>query len=140
MNVLGKAVAAATLAATVLVATAPAMARDIYRDGRGGETAAIAIGAGIVGIALGAIIASSKKRDRWDDRYHVGGGWYYNDNYYYNRRGQRYSHREWQRRYGDRYRSWRGDWNRGYRGDGDRWDRDDRRRGYGDGYYDRRGY
>jgi hypothetical protein len=140
MNILRKAIVATTLAATALVTT-PAMAE--HRDGRGGDTAAIAVGAGIVGIALGAIIASGNKRDRWDDRYYVRDGWYYNDGYYYNRSGHRHKRHDWERRYGNGYgwdrgdRGYRDGWNRGHRGD---WNRGDRRRGHGDRYWDRRGY
>ncbi len=143
MNILRKAIVATTLAATALVTT-PAMAE--HRDGRGGDTAAIAVGAGIVGIALGAIIASGNKRDRWDDRYYVRDGWYYDDGYYYNRKGHRHSRHDWERRYGhgygyDGYRGHRGkQWNRGHRGYRDGWDRHDRRRGHGDRYWNRRGY
>lgn len=57
---------AAGLAASTIVATAaPAQART-YR-GHGGDGAAIAIGAGIVGLAIGAAIASD--HGRRDDRY-----------------------------------------------------------------------
>lgn len=123
-----KGVLAATLAATALVTTTPAMARDYHRGNN--DDAAIAIGAGIVGLAIGAIIAGSNKRDRYDDRYHVRDGWYYNDGYYYNRSGSRYTRDNWQRRYGDRYERR----NRGY-------DRDYyNRRGYNDGYSGRYGY
>ena len=153
MNILRKALAAATLAATALVTTTPAMAE--HRDGRrGNDTAAIAVGVGIVGIALGAIIASNK-RDRYNDRYYVRDGWYYNDGYYYNRQGHRHGRHDWERRYGHGYdgyrghrgkhwnrghRGQRGDWNRGHRGYRGDWNRGDHRRGHGDRYYDRRGY
>lgn len=154
MNIVRKAIFATTLAATALVASTPAMAE--HRDGRRNNTAAIAVGVGIVGIALGAIIASNK-RDRYDDRYQVGDGWYYNDDYYYNRQGERYNRGDWQRRYGYNHhrRSHRDGWNRGWRGNRGDWDRGDwsrdgsdrgdwgqgdRRRGHGDRYYDRRGY
>ena len=134
-NILKKSVLATTLAATALVTTTPAMARDYHRGGD--DKAAIAIGAGIVGLAIGAIVAGSNKRDRYDDRYYVRDGWYYDQGYYYNRQGSRYDRRDWQRRYGDRY-------DRRYR---DRHqDRDYyNRRGYGgrsynDGYNGRYGY
>ena len=126
MNIVRKAIFATTLAATDLVASTPAMAE--HRDGRRNNTAAIAVGVGIVGIALGAIIASNK-RDRYDDRYQVGDGWYYNDDYYYNRQGERYNRGDWDR----------GDWSRDGSDRGD-WGQGDRRRGHGDRYYDRRGY
>ncbi|WP_156841048.1 hypothetical protein [Novosphingobium aquimarinum] len=140
MNIVKKGILATTLAATALVPMTPAMARDYYRD-RGDNTAAIAIGAGVVGLALGAILSSSNKRDRYDDRYYVRDGWYYNEGQYYNREGRRYSRDDWQRRYD---RNWRGqrddrnwrdqrDWRDG-RG-GDRYDY-----GRDRDYYQRRGY
>jgi hypothetical protein len=137
MNIVKKGILATTLAATALVPMTPAMARDYYRD-RGDNTAAIAIGAGVVGLALGAILSSSNKRDRYDDRYYVRDGWYYDEGQYYNRQGQRYSRNDWQRRYdhnrGDN-RNWRDqrDWRDG-RG-GDRYDY-----GRDRDYYQRRGY
>lgn len=48
----------AALAACALTASAPAMARDGYRD----DTAAVAIGAGVVGLALGAALADRGDR------------------------------------------------------------------------------
>lgn len=137
MNIVKKGILTATIAATALATTTPAMARH-YRDYSDGDnTAAIAIGAGVVGLALGAIIASSNNdrgRDRYDDRYYVRDGWYYNDGQYYNRQGNRYDRSEWDRRYSNdrgqrygNYRNWRGDDNRYDYGR----DRD---------YYQRRGY
>jgi hypothetical protein len=110
MNIIKKAAFATALAATALTSAAPAMARDHYH--RGGDRTGTAIGVGIVGLALGAIIASSANRnDRYrDNRYAVEGGYYARDGRYYDRDG----------RYYDR---------------GDRYDRYDDR-----GYYDRRGY
>lgn len=141
MNLIKKGVIATTLAATALVSTTPAMARDYHRDND--NTAAVAIGAGIIGVALGAIIASSgnhnDRYDRYDSRYYQRDGWYYNDGYYYNRSGQRYSRNDWQRRYGND-RNYRND--RDYRNNRDY--RDESRRGYENGqdrdYYQRRGY
>ena len=110
---------AAILAVGAMGASATAEARDRYRDR--GDDAALAIGAGIVGLALGAAIAS----DRRDD-------YYYRDRYYYPRGGyyqsypRYYNYDRYPRRY---YRNeWRGrDWNRGRdRG----WDRG-RSRGWG---------
>jgi hypothetical protein len=136
------------LSASLLAAASPAQARDRYYD-RGGNDAAIAIGAGVIGLAIGAAIA-----DRGDSRY-------YDRNYYSSRRyvsvrdrpGRYYYYegnpnRYYQDRYYDRYyapyyrdrysrndRYGRNDrydrndrYNRGDRGR-DRWDRrDDRRR------------
>ena len=116
MNMIKKATLASALAASALVASAPADARPYYGH-RGGDTAAWAIGAGILGLAAGAAIAS----DHHDRYYDCGGydnGWAYRDGYYYDRDGRRYDR--------DAY---------------DRWQRDDYRRGYDrDGYYARRGW
>ncbi|PEQ12670.1 hypothetical protein B2G71_10195 [Novosphingobium sp. PC22D] len=133
MNIIKKGILAATLGATALVTTTPAMARD-YHD-RGDNTAAIAIGAGIVGLALGAIIASDNKRDRYDDRYYVRDGWYYNDGYYYNRQGHRYARDDWQRRYNRDVRYDRRDRRYDNRRYDNRYDY-----GHNNGYYQRRGY
>jgi len=116
MSILKKGVLATTLAASALVSTSPAMARDYYRQHD--NTAAVAIGAGIVGLAIGAIAASSNddRHDRYDRRY------YDRDSGYYYDRSARYDGRDgWSRDgWGDRYRH------------------DDR---YGrDSYYARRGY
>ena len=117
MNILRKTTLAAALAATAVAGATPAMARDHYYGHRGGDTAGAAIAGGIIGLALGAIIASSNNHDR-RDRYYDNR--VYRDGYYYDRDGYRY----------DR--------------DGYRYDRDNRRddyyrRGYrDDGYY--RGY
>ena len=130
MGMLKKMTLAATLGATALTATAtPAMARPYYRHHDGGDTAAIAIGAGILGLAVGAIAASNSGHhdrydDRYDDGYNYGGGWYYRDGYYWNRDGRRYDRNEWQQ-YRRGHDDWRSDSRRGY-------DRND--------YYDRRGY
>ena len=111
---------ATALAASALASTSPAMARDYHRH-RGNDTAAIAVGAGILGLAIGAIAASSNNRSRvYDDRYYNGGSYYYRDGYYYDRDGRRYHRDEWQHRQLS--------------------DRDDWRRGYGRDYYARRGY
>lgn len=118
MNVFRKAALAAGLAATALATTTPAMARDWHRGND--NTAAVAIGAGILGLAVGAIAASSSRdRDRYDDRYYSS-DWSYRDGYYWDRDGRRYSRGDY-----DRYRNQREDWRRGYNGD-----RGDRRRGY----------
>jgi hypothetical protein len=106
-------VAALALGA-MTIGTASAEARDGYYRGRGNNDAAIAIGAGVVGLALGAAIASSN-RDRFYDRY-------YYDDYYrapprFNRgypRG-RYFDRPPRRFYDGRYdRRWNGNWNRNW--------------------------
>ncbi|MDE2403682.1 MAG: hypothetical protein KGM17_03065 [Sphingomonadales bacterium] len=61
----GKAVVAATLAATALggLAATPAHAQYYrgYRHHGGGDGAAVAVGAGLLGLAVGAAIASSDR-------------------------------------------------------------------------------
>lgn len=121
-SIFGKtALGAAIAAAAALVAT-PAEAR---RYDRGSDDAAIAIGAGVVGLAIGAAIASNNDRRYYRDRYY-----YYDDGpryrgYYYNRPNYRNYYRYDRRDY--RYR------------DRDRWDRHDRRNWRGDrGRYYRR--
>lgn len=135
----------AVLAATALTAVSPAQAHDRYDRGRG-DGAAIAIGAGILGLAVGAAIA-----DRSDDRYYDRR--YYGDRryvtirdrpgyyYYYEGRPNRY----YQDRYYDRYYApYRRDYWRDGRGwdRGPGWDRRDRGwdRGRNDHWrHDRRG-
>ena len=117
--------------ATLALAATPAQARDDYYRGhdRGGDDAAIAIGAGVVGLALGAALASGN-RDRdyyYDDDYYQPRGYYYRsypryyggyDNRYYrnNRRGYNRWHGGWR---GDRHRGWGHNGDRGW-GRGDR--------------------
>jgi len=57
----------------------PAAARDRYYHRHGSDDAAIAIGAGLIGLAIGAAIASDH-----DDRYY-GDRYYYDNGYYYPR-------------------------------------------------------
>ncbi|MFC4294638.1 hypothetical protein ACFO0A_06145 [Novosphingobium tardum] len=76
------ALAAALLAAGTMAAS-PAEARDRYYRHRGGDDAAIAIGAGLVGLAIGAAISSHG--DRYDR------GYYYDQSYYPRYRGSYYS-------------------------------------------------
>lgn len=114
MNLFKKSVIAAGLAATAIVSTTPAMARDYHRGND--NTAAVAIGAGILGLAVGAIVASNSN-DRRDDRYYDA-GWQYRDGYYWNGDGRRYSQGDYDRyRQNDRRRGYDrnyGDWRRGY--------------------------
>jgi hypothetical protein len=106
---------ATALVATSLATAAPAEARGhYYRHYRGGgDDAAIAIGAGIIGLALGAAIASNH-----DDDYYYPDGYngYYDypapyGYYYYNSypryRVYRYPDRYYRGYYGNR-------WDRGY--------------------------
>lgn len=117
MNVFKKATIATAIAATTLVSASPAMAQN-FRRGGGDDTAAIAIGAGIVGLAIGAIVASSNnnRRDRGFD--YRRNDWQYRDGYYWDRSGNRFD------RQGRLYRD----------------DRYHARRGYGNGYGNYRGY
>jgi len=129
---LTKAVLATTLGATALTAASPAMA-DTYRSNRGDTTGA-AIAGGIIGLAIGAIIASSSNNhDRDDYRYrYADRGWTWRDGYYWDRQGHRYD-RDGRRYDRDGYYSRRGYDDRGY-GKHDRgyYGRDD--------YYGRRNY
>lgn len=141
MNIFKKGVLATSLAASaVLASISPAAAQDYRRDGD--NTAAIAIGAGILGLAVGAIAASDND-DRYRDRRYYDRGYYANDGWNY-RNGRVYDRsRRFDRRdrrdydYRDRYnrgRDWRND---GVRGND--WRRGDRQR-FDSRYYGRRGY
>lgn len=124
---------AAALAAGAFTFSSTAEARDHWRDGRNND-AAIAIGAGIVGLAIGALIA-----DRDDGRYYDRG--YYRDRryvrvdghpgyyYYYNGNPNRYYRDRYYDRYYGRYHNNRNRWDRGY---------DRIQRYYGGNRYDRR--
>lgn len=118
-NLRNAAIAATLGVATLMSSVGTAEARDRYwHRHRGGDDAAIAIGAGIAGLAVGAAIASDR-RDRYDRRYYRGyprGGYYYDgypryryDSYYYRDypryRGHWRDRRDWGWR-GDR-RDWR---------------------------------
>jgi len=129
MSIFKKATLATVLGATALSAASPAMAQGYYYGHRsGGDSTGAAIAGGIIGLALGAIVASSvnNHHDRYADR-----GWTWRDGYYWDRDGRRY------------YRDGRPcEDNRGYRnGYYDRRGYDDRGYGYGDrGYYGRDNY
>ena len=103
-----KGILALTAGATIAGLAAPAEAQRWRRHhGGGGDEAAAAIVGGIIGVGLGAAIASSGRNryyDRYDDRYYGGGyydrgyydrgyygGGYYDRDYY---RGHRGSYRE----------------------------------------------
>lgn len=105
---------AASLGVATLMSSASAEARDRYRN-RGGDDAAIAIGAGVLGLAVGAAIASDRDDRYYDRRYRsYPRGYYYYDSYprhYYRdypryRKHWRHDRRDW--RYRDRYyrRGW----------------------------------
>ncbi|WP_232494331.1 hypothetical protein [Novosphingobium kaempferiae] len=142
----------AALSASVLAASSPAEARDRYY-GRGDNTAAVAIGAGVIGLALGAALADRDDRyynDRgyWGSRRYVTvrdrpGYYYYYDGYPNRYYRDRYYSRDYSRWYRDRDRWDRGRdrWDRGrdWRSDR-RWDRRDRRWDRRDDRWDRRDY
>ncbi|WP_374281625.1 hypothetical protein [Novosphingobium sp.] len=130
---LKKTVLGTTLLATALASASPAMANDSrYRRHDNGDTVGAAVVGGIIGLTIGALIASSgkNKRDRCDDRRHDDRRCYARDNrpYYdgYNGNGGGYYNGYPQQ--GGYY----GNDGRYYRNDG----------GYADGQYGRgyRGY
>lgn len=88
MGIIKKATLATVLGATALAVATPAMARP--NDHRSDNTGAIVAG-GIIGLALGAIIASNAN-DRYDDyRYrYADRGWTWRDGYYWDGGGRRY--------------------------------------------------
>lgn len=90
MGIFKKATLATVLAATALTAATPAMARPYDRH-RSDNTGAVVAG-GIIGLALGAIIASSVNDRRHDDyRYrYADRGWQWRDGYYWDGDGRRY--------------------------------------------------
>ncbi|MES2290743.1 MAG: hypothetical protein V4530_13500 [Pseudomonadota bacterium] len=112
ISLLKKGVLGVALGASALTMAAPAQAqrydnRYYHRD-RGNNDAAVAIGAGVLGLAVGAAIASNN-----NDRYYDGG--YYNRRYY---AGPRYYGYNSGYYYGPRYRSYPryNGYDRGYRG------------------------
>ncbi len=133
-----RAALAAALAMFGLAGATTAQARDRYRDG--GDDAVIAIGAGLVGLAIGAALADrdddyyNDRRWQSDRRYVRVSG--YDDYYYYYPNNPRRYYRD--RHYDRDYGNWYGQ--RGYY----RNDRRERRQRYRDGYsgrgYQRDGY
>ena len=89
-----------------MAVSSPAQARDRWH--RGDDRAAVAVGAGVLGLALGAAIASDH-RDRYyyDDRYYYRPYPRYRSYYYYGPppRYYRYDRPMWRDRY-YRYRRW----------------------------------
>ena len=89
-SLIGKCIAGVALASTVALTAAPADAqyyRHNYRHHHD-DDAAWAIGAGIVGLGVGAAIASSNRSRYYGNGYYNNGYYdrgYYNDGYY--RRG-----------------------------------------------------
>lgn len=84
-----KAVLGAAMVASTVAATAPAEAQYYRRHHRGDTTGAAILG-GIVGLGVGAAIASSNNRGRYYDRGYAYNGYYaqprgyYYDDYNYN--------------------------------------------------------
>ena len=143
MNLLKKAVLGTAIGAMAL-ATTPADARGYYRHHHDND-AAVAIGAGILGLAVGAAIASDNRGGYYDgyynDPYYNGYGYYtpgyttyyypytypynngywyngyqYNNGWFYDRRGYRsYDRDRWNRHYGRRDRDGDRDGYRGWR-------------------------
>ena len=114
------------IAGATLVATAsPAEAQWRHRYYRHhGDRTALAIGAGALGLAVGAAIGSGSRYNRgyYGDRYYYGGGYYgrpyaynYYDGYYGRPYGYDYGYRSyyaprcWTERQWD---DWRGRWRR----------------------------
>lgn len=121
MTKLRKFILAGTLATVALASAGPAAADRGYRGG--GDTTGAAIAGGIVGLAVGAAIASSS-RDH--DRYYYDGPRYprYRTYYVYRDYPRYYPRRDWDR---DRWEHER--WE--HRGWGDRgWHRGWDRRGW----------
>lgn len=98
MNPVTKGIVATTLAASALASIAPVQARDYYRH-HGDNTAAVGIGAGVIGLALGAIVASSGNTGQGDHRYDATIN---RDDRDYDRSAyderRRYDNYDWQRR------------------------------------------
>ena len=136
MNILlKKAVLGTALAASALTMVSPAEARPYYRGYHGGDATGAAVAGGVIGLALGALIASGANRHTqtydYDQAYFpVYDGFYVRDGYYWDNDGRRYD-RDWMARH---YRP-NPPVYRGYEY------RSDPRRGYySDGYYGRMGY
>ena len=118
---LTKAGLAGLIGSLALTAAAPAEARGWHRGG--GDDAAIAVGAGILGLAVGAAIASDRPRYYRDD-YYAGPAYYpayppYGYTYNYPvYRGYRYYYNDYRPYRG--YNSYRGynGYRGGYRHDG----------------------
>lgn len=113
-TILTKAGLGVALAATTLSVAAPAEAQRWQRYDRGNDVATGAIIGGVIGLGLGAAIASSNRRDRY----------FYDDGYYYDRRTFRRDLRRERRFYRNRGYAPYGFAPRGYYG-----------RPYAPGYY-----
>ncbi|MEO0032599.1 MAG: hypothetical protein RIS94_2357 [Pseudomonadota bacterium] len=128
MKLIAKSAVAVGLTAAALASAAPAEARDRWHRG-GDDTAAWAIGAGIVGLAIGAAIASDHDDRDYDGYYSRGyypryrGGYYYSYPSYpaypvYRGYDSRYRNDEWRQheRWEHRGDGYRGGYGGGYRG------------------------
>ena len=70
-STVGKVAAGAAALSLVVATTASADPRYRHHRDRGGDTAAVAVAAGIVGLAVGAAISDGNRNDRYyDDRYY----------------------------------------------------------------------
>jgi len=143
MKLIRKTILAVALGAATLTAASPAMADDgRYRHRGGGDTTGAAIAGGVVGLALGAAIASSANDRRYDRDYYYDDRDYYYDRgyprarayYYYDRYPRAYYRPNYYYRGGWRGDGWRGHEWREHRG----WHRDNGRRGH-DGWRGDRG-
>ncbi|MBO9543669.1 hypothetical protein [Caulobacter sp.] len=70
-STIGKVAAGAAALSLVVATTASADPRYRHHRGHGNDTAAVAVAAGIVGLAVGAAISDGNRGDRYyDDRYY----------------------------------------------------------------------
>ena len=112
MKTFKKIILGSALAASSLAIAAPASAQDYNRYHRhSGDGATAAIVGGVIGLALGAAIASSSNREHYRNNTWYE-GYYYRNGSFYDRQGyRRYDRNTWQQR-GDGDR--RGGYQRGY--------------------------
>lgn len=104
-----KAALGAAFAATAVAASSPAQARDRWHRGND-----VAVGAGVLGLALGAAIASDRRDRYYNDRYYNDR--YYDDGYYRSYpRYRTYGYYGPPPRYYRYDRPYRGDYHRRYR-------------------------
>jgi hypothetical protein len=124
LNTLAKTAIAGLIGSVALAAAAPAEAHGWHRGG--GDDAAVAVGAGILGLAVGAAIASDSPRYYYDD-YYAGPAYYpaYPAYGYYNSypvyRAPRYYYNGYRQYRGyNGYRDYDRGYNHGYRHEGHR--------------------
>ncbi len=109
------------LVAAALAAGSMAMAVPAEAHGRRGDDAAVAIGAGVLGLAVGAAIASDRNSDvyvRYDNRPRYYGGYY--GGYYAPAYPVYRAYPAW-RGYDPRYEQWRR-WREHERWEHERWE------------------